>query len=126
MWNLLILSLYNLQNQKENGISVKGGSQRTEFVKDDSQGPDIRGKGVRLGFNDFGTHVGWSTQYCLCVLLRCLQYFSDAEVAEFDDSGLSEEYVGSFEVTMDDFPIVNVFDCKGELCKSVEYLLFRN
>jgi hypothetical protein len=52
-----------------------------------------------------------------------LQNSCDTEVSDFDSAVLVHENVLSFEITMQNLPVMNMFDRKGHLHKPVEDLV---
>ena len=51
--------------------------------------------------------------------------FSDTEVTKFNDATLSEEDVLTFEISVEDLSVVNMFETETYLSKPLEYLVFR-
>ena len=74
---------------------------------------------------DFWTQVVRRANSCLGAVVGVLEYSSDAKISNFHLPVLGHKDVLSFEVSVQDFPVVDMLDCESHLDKPVEYLIFR-
>ena len=102
---------------------VEGRAQRTHFVEQHAERPDVRFEVVRLTLNDLGREVVRCADYSLCLGARVRENASDAEVPELDDVTLCEEDILALEISVQHLAVVAVLDCETDLCEPVEDLV---
>jgi hypothetical protein len=67
--------------------------QRAQLVQDTTEGPHIRGIGVRFTLAHFWGHVVWCALDCECLIVGVLKDFTDAEISKFDRVVGSQKHV---------------------------------
>lgn len=78
----------------------------------DAQRIDVGLAGVLLVLEDFGSHVEWGAEHGPGPAFF-VEDFGEAEVCDFDDP-VVPEYVGQFQVPVDDFVFVEVVEAVDE------------
>lgn len=92
------------------------------FVKDASETPNIAEVVIWLVLPNLGTGIVWSS--CLSREESSLGNFRDVEISELDDAILGDENVGAFDISMDNFQIMQGFEAANNLNKIVPYCFF--
>jgi hypothetical protein len=100
-------------------------AQSDHFVENAAEGPDVRLLIVWLLLTDLRRQIVRSTDSSLCAIVSVLEYSSNTEVTNLDLAVLRHEDVLSFQVSVQDLPVMNVFDCKRHLHEPVQNLVFR-
>lgn len=72
-----------------------------------AQAPHVRSDGIRLPCDALGRHIVACAYEGICVALGA-KFAADAEVAEFYFAVAAQEDVAGFDVSVDDFPAVEV------------------
>ena len=97
--------------------------QGYHHVEDAAQAPNITLLVVWLFLADLWRQIIWCSDRSLCAVVCVLKYSRDTEISYLYLVCLGHEYVLGFQVAMEDFPIVDVFDCEAHLHEPVKDLI---
>ena len=70
------------------------------FVEDTTKGVEIACVGVRTIFPDFGRHIMWCANLCVCQI--GFELLCDAQVSKFDDFIIAHEDIHRLQISMND------------------------
>ena len=98
-------------------------TESDHFIEDTSKRPDIRFLVVRFLLADLWRQVVRSTDSCLSTIIGVLQNTSNTEVSNLNCTILVHKNVLSLQVSMENFPVVNMLNGKSHLDKPVENLV---
>ena len=114
-----VIASQDLEDQAFHRVSIKGMSQSDHLVQDATQWPNIWLLVVRLLLADLWREVVWCADSCLGTVVSVLEDTCNAEVSDLDLATLSHENVLRLEITVQNLPVVDVFDRKGHLDEPV-------
>jgi hypothetical protein len=99
-------------------------AKSNHFVQDASKRPNIRLLVVRLLLADLWRQVIRSSYSCLSAIIGVLQNTSNTKVTNLDRPILVHEDVLSLQISVQNFPVVNMLNSESHLNKPVENLVF--
>ena len=100
-------------------------SQSNHFVQNTTERPNVRLLIIWLLLTNFRREIIRSSNGSLCAIISMLKNSCNTKVSNFDRPILVHEDVLSFEISVKDFPIVNVLNGKSHLDKPIKNLVFR-
>ena len=119
-----VVASQDLQHQSFHRVSIKSVPKCDHFIKDAAERPDIWLLIVWLLLANLRRQVVRGADCSLSAIVRVLQDSSDTKVTYFDLAALRHKYILCLEVTMQDFPVVDVLDGKRHLDEPIEDLIF--
>ena len=99
-------------------------AESNHFVQDASKRPNIRLLVVRFLLADLWRQVIRSSDSCLSAIIGVLQNTSNTKVTNLDRPILVHEDVLSLQISVQNFPVVNMLNSESHLNKPVENLVF--
>jgi hypothetical protein len=93
--------------------------ERDHFVENTAQRPDIRFLVIGLLLADLWREIVWRSNGCLGAVVGVLQDSGNSEITDFDRTVLIHKYVLCLQISVQNFPVVNVLDCQSHLDKPV-------
>ena len=114
----------NLEDEAEQIVCLKWLFEGAKLVQNDSEGPHISFRGVRITLTRFRSHVVWGTDYGHSNLRRRLEHFADAEITNFNRLAPRQEHILSLDVAMDHLSTVHVLEGHADLDEPLKDLFF--
>jgi hypothetical protein len=99
--------------------SIERRSQSAKFIEHDSHRPDVRFERVRPVLNDFWGEVVRGSYHGPCKFNRVRQHLGYSKIAYFYDLVFGKKDVLSLDISMQNFPVVNMFQCQTTLGENV-------
>ena len=118
-----VVAAEDLEYETLHRVCVEGVPQRNHLIQDAAKRPNIWLLVVGLLLADLGWQIVWCSDSRLGTVVSVLQDASNSKVTDLDLAALSHENVLGLEVTMEDFPVVDVLDSEGHLHEPVQYLI---
>ena len=107
-WERRILALANLRAQLRQISIVPRRAQRSQFVEQSAQRPNITLEAIGLLLETLGRHVKRCANYRTCLISGASEDSGDSKVTKFNDTSTSQEHVLSFQVSMQNFSIMTM------------------
>ena len=120
---LRIASSQNLEHEAFHTVGVKGMPEGDHFVEDAAERPNVTFLIVWLFLANFWRKVVWSTDGSLGAIIGMLQNPGYTKITDFDKPFLRCENVLGFEISVENFPIVDMLHGKRHLNEPVENLV---
>ncbi len=99
-------------------------AQGCHLVENAAKGPDITFVVIWLVFANLWRKIVWRSNGCFRELIRIVKNTSNAKVAQFDKIFLGEKNVLSFEISVENFSIVDMLESKTDLNEEVQDFFF--
>lgn len=119
LWNLRVGSFHNFRHQSFHTVCVKGMMQSDHLIKDAAKRPNVWFLIVRLFLANFWRQVIRSSNCSFCTIVCVLKNSSNSKVSNLDFSILSHEYILSFQISVENFSVMNVLDGQCDLNKPI-------
>lgn len=121
LWDPRVLPLDDFLVEALHVVCAKGWNKSAHLIQDAAQRPNIT-----LGIvGHVAPYLGACVvrRACLCVTEAFLDYFRNVEIAQFSLHISVEKDIGTFHVSVQDFPIVQSLETTNNLYEDVPYLL---
>jgi hypothetical protein len=96
----------------------------TEFIKNTTHCPNIRLETIWFVFANFRTHIVGSSNHCHCMFIGVLKDSGYSKVSQLYCVISSQEYIGSLNISMQNFSAMDVFKSHAHLYKPIDDIIF--
>jgi hypothetical protein len=103
-------------------LGIEGVIESCNFIKDTPQTPDIRLLVIGFLLADLRRQVIWRPNSCIGAVVRMLEYSSNSEISDFNIALLRQEYILSFEISMQNLLVMHIVHRKSHLDKPCDNL----
>lgn len=122
--NRVVVAFDDFVDESEQVVSQKRVLERAQFVEHTAERPHVRLERVWPVFSNLGTHVVRRADDRHCGFVCVFEHFRDSEVTQLDGAVACQKYVRSFDVSVDDFSAVDVFERNRNLYEPVQNFVF--
>lgn len=122
--NILIFTLEDLFGELMERLRVEWWMKGAHFEEQDAEGPNVGFKAIWLILNDLRGEIVWRTNNRLCLRFGVAQDSCDTEISELDHVALRQENVLRLQISVQDLAIMDMLECKTNLCEPVEHMVF--
>ena len=117
--DLRVRASKNLQNQTFHRVGVKSMSQGHHLIENASHTPDVTFLVVRHFLTDLRRQVIWGSYRGLGTIISVLKNSSDSKVTNLDLSRICHENILSFQISVQNPPVVNMLNRESHLNEPV-------
>ena len=105
-------------------LSIKRRCQSTHLVQEHTDAPNVSFEVVCVALHDLWTQVVWSAYNCRSHLCRWLENSGYTEISKFHDAALHQEDILRFDISVQDLPVMAVFQSQTDLREPQKNLVF--
>lgn len=111
---------YDMHSEEVHVHTLERWLQSAHFIEQNSDGPDISLEGIGSTFNNLGWQVIRGTHHWLAHLHRMLKHPGDSKVTNLDDTLFCQENVLAFDISVQNFTVMDVLHSEAYLGKPVK------